>query len=130
MKKKIIFVFLLVILFFSTFTLAQAQSAQDAINGLNKTADGINAFKGQTSESFGSDFLATKTGQIIGLVLSFIGAIFLVLMVYAGITWMTSQGNEQQVTKAKSLIINSVIGIIIVFAAYAITTFIGSEILK
>jgi len=38
---------------------------------------------------------------------------------------MTAQGNEQQVTKAKDLITNSIIGLIIVLAAYAITAFIS-----
>jgi len=51
-------------------------------------------------------------------------------MIYAGITWMTAQGNEQQVAKSKTLMINAVIGIIIVFAAYALTSFIGQELLQ
>jgi hypothetical protein len=51
-------------------------------------------------------------------------------MIYAGILWMTAEGNDQQVAKAKSLLINSIIGIIIVFAAYAITSFIGAEIIN
>ena len=51
-------------------------------------------------------------------------------MIYAGILWMTSQGNEQQVAKAKDMLINGIIGLIIVFAAYTITSFIGSEVLK
>jgi hypothetical protein len=51
-------------------------------------------------------------------------------MIYAGITWMIARGNEQKVAQAKDMIINSVIGIIIVFAAYAITSFIGTRILN
>ena len=66
-----------------------------------------------------------RVGQIIGIVLSFIGVIFLVLMIYAGILWMTAAGNDQQVNKAKNLLINAIIGLIIVFAAYAITAYVG-----
>jgi hypothetical protein len=51
-------------------------------------------------------------------------------MIYAGILWMTAQGNEQQVSKAKNLLINATIGLIITLAAYAITSFIGTEILS
>jgi hypothetical protein len=51
-------------------------------------------------------------------------------MIYAGILWMTAQGNEQQVTKAKQLMFNAAIGMIIIFAAYALTTFIGSQLLQ
>ena len=64
-------------------------------------------------------------GNIIGAALSFIGLLFFILMIYGGVTWMTAGGNQQQVDKAKSLITSAVIGLIIVMAAYAVTSFIG-----
>lgn len=68
-------------------------------------------------------------GDIIGAVLAFIGVLFLILTIYGGITWMTAQGNEQQVEKAKQIIIAAVIGLIIVLSAYAITAFVGQALL-
>jgi hypothetical protein len=139
MKKKILFVSLLFILFSSFLTLtlsAQAQGAADTtINGLNEAAGGVGAFADQIkpasdTTSYGTGFLATKAGQIIGLILSFIGVLFLGLMIYAGITWMMANGNEQTVASAKAMIVNAAIGIAIVFAAYAITSFLGTELLK
>lgn len=62
--------------------------------------------------------------QGIGLVLTFVGIIFLVLMIYGGFRWMTARGNEAEVDKAKKVIIQSVIGIVIVFAAYVISYFV------
>ena len=109
---------------------AGAQNVTDALNGLNTTANKIGAFQDQTNENIDSSFLATKTGQIIGLVLSFIGVLFLGLMIYAGIMWMTAGGNEQTITKAKDLLVNAAIGIVIVFAAYAITVFLGNQFVK
>ncbi|HZJ40910.1 MAG TPA: hypothetical protein VFD16_01435 [Candidatus Saccharimonadales bacterium] len=134
MKKKIL-VFLVLPLFFLLsfgFLLiipTNAQTVDPTLTGLNQTAVQVDAFKTQTSSSY-ADFLQTKAGQIVGVVLSFVGVIFLILMIYAGITWMTASGNEQQVAKAKSLMINATIGIVIVFAAYAITSFIGIQVLK
>jgi len=94
--------------------------------GLNATAGEVSAFKSQINNSALTDnFLQTKTGQIIGVVLSFVGVLFLILIIYAGLLWMTAQGNEQKITKAKDLLVNAVIGLIIVFAAYAITAFVG-----
>ena len=104
-------------------------NADATLDGLNKTAKEVTAFQKQTGKSY-AGFLQTKTGQIVGVVLSFVGVVFLGLMIYAGITWMTAAGNEQQVAKAKSLMINATIGIIVVFAAYAITSFIGVQVLK
>jgi len=73
-------------------------------------------------------FMATRIGKIIGAVLSFVGVIFMVLIVYGGLTWMTASGNEKQVEKAKNLIVQAVIGLVVVLAAYAITKFIGDSL--
>lgn len=70
----------------------------------------------------------TVFSVIINVAISFVGVIFLVLMIYGGYLWMTARGNEQQVEKAKNLIIAAVIGLIIVLAAYAISAFILSKI--
>ncbi len=63
-------------------------------------------------------------GRAVELVLSLLGIAFLGYMIYAGLTWMTAQGNEQKVTKAKSMITESIVGLIIVIAAYAIAYFV------
>lgn len=49
------------------------------------------------------------------------GVIFLAFIVYAGILWMTDQGDTDHVKKAKSIMVHSTIGLIIMLAAYAIT---------
>ena len=129
MKNKIILVALLTIISSAFFLLPLKTLAQSTGNyGLDETARNVSALSSQVGD-YKSNFLQTKAGQIIGVVLSFVGALFLILMIYAGISWMISQGNEQEVTKAKSLIINAIIGIIIVFAAYALTSFLGNQLL-
>jgi len=65
--------------------------------------------------------LTSRIGKIISVATSFLGIIFLLLMIYAGFLWMTARGNEQQLEKAKNIIIYSVIGLVVVLAAYAIT---------
>ena len=132
--KKIVLLFCLLTVIGSAFFIfpfsSFAQTTTDpTTSGLNETASYTPAFKTQIN-TVNNNFLQTKAGQIISVVLSFVGALFLILMIYAGILWMTAQGNDQQVTKAKSLMINAIIGMIIVFAAYALTTFIGSQLLQ
>ncbi len=137
MHKKIFFISLALILFFSFLSLTvnsqivHAQNVTDALTGLNQTANTVPAFKSQTAAktNFGTSFLASYAGRIIGVVLSFVGVIFLGLMIYAGLMWMLAEGNEQEVTKAKDLITSAIIGLIIVFAAYALTAFIGQKFL-
>lgn len=126
MFKKIFIAsfFSLAIFSMAFFSLSSSVLAVDDLNGLNTTAGKVSAFSSQISSTDGN-FIQTKAGQIIGTILSFVGVLFLMLMIYAGVMWMTAQGNDQQVTKAKDLLINSIIGLIIIFAAYAITNFVG-----
>ncbi len=124
-KKFIITLACLITGFISFVSLSPSQVLADESYGLDASAGEITAFKGQT---ISDNFIQTKAGQIIGALLSFVGVLFLILMIYAGLMWMTAQGNSQQVDKAKELLINSVIGIIIVFSAYAITAFMGDFI--
>ena len=67
---------------------------------------------------------------IINTVLGLLGIIFLVIIFYAGFLWMTAGGNDEQVGKAKGLIINSIIGVVIIVAAYAISYFILSALIQ
>ena len=50
-------------------------------------------------------YLKQPLPQLIGIIiktaLSFIGVIFLALLIYGGYTWMIARGNEQSVEKAK-----------------------------
>lgn len=57
-----------------------------------------------------------------------IGLVFFILMVYAGVRWFTSRGEEEYVNKARKTLIGSVIGIIIVTSGYALSTFVTSRI--
>lgn len=63
-------------------------------------------------------------GALIGVFLSFLGIIFLCLIIYGGFLWMTSQGNEEKVMKAQKVLSQAVIGLIIILSAYSITYFI------
>ncbi len=72
--------------------------------------------------------LETSVGTIISGALALVGTIFLILTVYAGILWMTAQGNEEKVTKSKNIIIAAIIGLVITMAAYAITSFVTGRL--
>jgi len=67
-------------------------------------------------------------GTVIQTILTLLGIIFIILMVYAGGLWMTAKGNEQQAEKAKNLITEAIIGLVIVVAAYAISYFVIKSI--
>lgn len=71
-----------------------------------------------------SSNLGDVISKVIQVVLSMLGVVFLVLLIYGGFLWMTARGNEQQVEKAKEVMYSSIIGLIIVLGAYAISYFV------
>lgn len=72
----------------------------------------------------GSEDLTGTIGKLISALLSVLGVIFLVLIIWAGFTWMTAQGDPKKVDKAKDILITSVVGLIILLSAYAISNFV------
>ncbi len=96
--------------------------------------------QGLTSEDLGVQY-ASSTGltvqdprvtvaKIIRIVLGFLGTIAVILVIYAGFMWMTSNGNEDKVTKAKNILKAAVIGLVIILSAFAITSFIINQLLE
>lgn len=92
-----------------------------AAHGL-ETSGAVAGFENTTTNP------AVIIGRVIGAVLGFTGVILLLLMIYAGFLWMTAAGNEENIGKAKKIIVSSVIGAIIVLGAYAITSFVTEAI--
>lgn len=109
--------------------LAKSANLKDAF----KTNDGSNA-DNLDSAAKGMGFNTGQTGidslvgSIIQIALSFLGVVFIVLIVYGGYLYMTAHGNDQQVEKAKSLIRAAIIGLIIIVASYAISYFVISRL--
>lgn len=81
-----------------------------------------------TSVGAGGGFAETDLmsiiGRIINVFLGLLGVICLVLFIYAGAIWMTAGGDDKKVEKAKNILINAVIGLVITLSAYALSTFI------
>lgn len=67
-------------------------------------------------------------GNVIGAGLSLVSVLFFILMIYGGIRWMLSRGKEDEAKKALDTIVAAIIGIIIVLASYAITTFVFKSV--
>lgn len=59
--------------------------------------------------------------NVVSVILSFLGVIFIILIIFAGFSWMTAGGNEEQVKKAQKVLKNSIIGLIVVLASYALS---------
>ncbi len=117
-KIKVLILSLILTLLMYAPVLAQG-NLKNATTLLNKSA-------GQAGVQ--QDSPDVLVGTLINTFLTTVGLIFLMLMIYAGYLWMTARGEESQVDKAKKIISNSVIGIVVVLSAYAITALITTRL--
>ena len=129
LKPILIILILSSLLFVSVFLmfLQPLQAQLDPMVELKKA--GGEAYYGNTGQApTHGENLSNIVGKIIGNVLIFLGTIAVVLIVYAGFLWMTAGGNEEQIKKARGLLINAVIGLIITLAAYGIAHYVVKEL--
>ena len=106
------------VLFFKTT--AVFGSAMESLRKTNEAGFGTNAPK--------IDTISQGIGYILGIILSFLGVAFFLLIVYAGFKWMFARDNAGEVVKAREIITSAIIGLIVVLSAYAITIFLGGQL--
>ena len=122
-------IFLSAILFNSISIPAQGLTNSPTITDKSKIDEMDQAFI--TASGFSQDAsLAEIVSAVIKVFLSLLGVIFIILIIYAGMLWMTSAGNEEKISKAKKIMISAFIGLTIVISAYAITYFVIDRILE
>lgn len=111
-----------------TISLLPAVTLADAY-GIDKTLQVTN--RGQEilpSTIAGQSTIPKVIGAVVGVLLSMVGIVFFGLTLYAGIKWMMAMGNTEDVEKAKDTLTAAIIGLVIVLAAYAITSFVFSSL--
>lgn len=109
----------IIFLFVTQFIIVPATLAVGSIDttALNQQDEALMNNSGLAGNSNLSSIIST----LIQTALGFLGVVFLILTIMAGFKWMMSEGNEEEIKKAKGSLKNSIIGLIIVLAAYAIT---------
>jgi len=112
-------------LFFWTLTvptLAKAVLTYDNAGDSLKTVAAPTGFSQTDIKDVGAEIVKSLFGVL--------GLTFFVLIIYAGIKWMTARGDEEVITKARDTIFAAVIGLSVILASYAITNFITTRILN
>lgn len=72
--------------------------------------------------------LGQNITTIINYFLGILGLIAVAFLIYAGVLMVTAGGAEEQVTKARKIIMYAVIGIVIILLSYTIVTFVSSAL--
>ena len=122
MRKKIISLFI-ISLFLTPFLMALPAGATNDVFGLDFVKSGNNGLV------LGEKDPRTMIAQIINVVLTLLGIIAVIIVLLGGFKWMTAGGNEEKVSEAKKLLGAGVIVLVIILAAWGITSFVLNELM-
>lgn len=123
MKKFILISSIILALFAPLNAFAEEDSGG---SGGSKTFDACKHVKTQgTAVCAGSETKAEDVVKnIISILFWIIGILAVIVIIYAGITFITAAGNPSKVAQAKTMIIYAVIGLAVAILAYAIVNFV------
>jgi len=93
---------------------AQAQTALESVG---------------TSSGLPTDNIAIIIARIIRIFLSILGIVAVLLVIYGGWLFMTSQGNPEKNKKAIAILKNTAIGLAIILTSFAIVSFVLSRLI-
>ncbi len=129
MRKLIKGIAALVPLYYIKASLVFAQE-QDVGEGLTGAEEQLGEVGGQVEGgALASQTLPQLVGNIINIALGILGIILVILIVYGGILWMIAMGDEKKIDKAKAILTNAIVGLVITVAAYAISSYVISALI-
>lgn len=107
------------------------KSAKNAFDrarcGLDKIGAGTGF--GETLKPDQDQTFYNKFAQIANIVIGLVGIIAAIYLIYSGIKWMRSGGNEQMITEAKEGIRDAVIGLLVIFISYILVNFVVTQLI-
>jgi cytochrome bd-type quinol oxidase subunit 2 len=127
LKQILILMFLLAVLILPYFVFAADVTASKQPTNMTAPMKRLQNLTGpdkswyqQTDKYEISRFVGTMISSFLEL----LGIIFIVLIIFAGYSWMTAAGDEQKLTRAQNTIRRAIIGLLIVIGSYASWKFI------
>lgn len=121
--KKTSLIIITALLFFSFLAVNTLAAENRALEGLNTTKQtaGISDLPEPTATDIG---LGRMVGRALNYVLGILGVIFVTIILIGGYLWMAATGKEEEIKKAKTVILNGVFGMTIIFITYALVSLI------
>ncbi|MFZ4632205.1 MAG: pilin [Patescibacteria group bacterium] len=101
-----------------------------AVNAQTTDTFGIEQTNTALKGSLGASNTDPRTiaANIINLALGFLGIIAVCIVLFGGFKWMTAAGNEDKVEEAKKVLGAGVIGLLIVLAAWGLSSWVINQI--
>ena len=111
---------------FSNALMTTSAYAGDAINGGSRDVK----FVTLTNDPAGSKDLLGWVNELLNYAVGLTALIAVAILIFAGYTYITANGDEAKVKKATQAIVYAIVGMVIAFAANMIIRFVVGNVLK
>jgi cytochrome bd-type quinol oxidase subunit 2 len=122
--KKALVAIIMTLVFFSIAFSAGVVSVSAAQvvcpEGANLTSDLCKGAMGDSVEN--------RIPRIVNTLLFIVGLLSVIMIIYGGITYVTSAGDQSKVVKAKQTITYAVVGLVVSILAFAIVSFVVGQV--
>ncbi len=119
-------IFILVLPFLVLAQGVITEAPESALSKLERVGSEFGPYDSRTD----GNTVFKSIGLIINLISGFLSVVFLFLIIYAGMKWMTANGVEEEVRKAKQTLKQAAIGLLVVIGAWGIWALIVSLFLN
>ena len=128
MKMMLAGMLLIPMLAFSALLFAPANLVSAACDGKVTINDssGCSQPNGTSNQLFGAGGIFTT---VMNVILFIVGSIAVLMLIYGGVRYTISGGDEKAVTSAKNTILYAIVGIVVALLAYAIVNFVLTALL-
>ena len=124
--QKLLIVPLLIICLQPLLVFAQEKNSNG--DTFTKNLNTLATKSGYASEQNKTDSLAKTIGRMAAATISFTATIFIIIAIYSGIQWMTAGGSKDRINEARTRLIRSIGGFILISLAYIITNFVVNSL--
>jgi len=121
MMKKILQILIIIIIITAFSYSYEAKAQSQGSEGVQRTGGSV-----ELSNPLGQEMKYPQViiGQALNAVLGVVGSLALIIMIYGGLMWMTSAGNEQRVKTGRDTLIWATLGLVVIFMSYALVYFV------
>ncbi len=120
--------YIFVVLFFAFFALPAISVFAADGNALPTSPDGTSCANGTLCNPLQSATIQDLLGKVLDAVIAIGTVVVTIMLVYCGFLFVVAQGNEEKVRDARSALVWTVIGALILLGAKVISTIISATV--
>jgi len=111
-----------------TTLLPAAARSQQPVSGGKPVNVNLRGIESQIPPNFRD--ISQVIGRIFTVTITAAGGIFVIMLLFGGVEYLTGAGNEEATKKGKARMIDATIGIVVTLSAWAIGTFVLNQFYK